>query len=257
MATEKYSHRHLLGINMKFNGIKPLLYLCSFVGLSAGTCVQAQSNLSMPVQTEQQVSELLQAHTSTTSIEDKANAKIELRALLALFTNLKANFSQQIVDLQGQELQNTQGNIVLQKPQMLRWSVVSPEESLIIADGNTVHNVDPFVEQVTLMDQASLTASNPLMLLISDDESQWSQVEIEKVEGDFVVRSLDDNATISLLILSFNENNELTLLSSIDKQQQRNLIAFTNVQMNTQIPPGTFAFVADSAWVIDDQRAGN
>ncbi len=140
---------------------------------------------------------------------------------------------------------------------MLSWSVISPEASLIIADGETVYNVDPFVEQVTLMDQSSLTASNPLMLLISNNESQWAQVNVEKVDGDFVVRSLDVNASISLLILSFNDKDELSLLSSVDRQQQRNLIAFSNVQMNIPIPTGTFTYVPEDTWVIDDQRAGN
>lgn len=185
---------------------------------------------------------------------NKHLAKEELRGLLALFSNMSATFTQQIFDLQGEELQSSQGDIILQKPQMLRWSVNSPEESLLIADGSTVYSVDPFVEQVTLMEQSALTKTNPLMLLISNEKSQWDNVEIEKVDGDFVLRSLDQEASITLVILSFNNNSELTLLTSIDRQQQRNVIEFSNVKMNIEVPANSFTYTPESTWVVDDQR---
>lgn len=230
---------------MKFKGLTSLLYICSMVGLGLNQNVQAFN-------IDPQAPEV--AANAANKNVNKHMAKEELRGLLALFSNMSATFTQQIFDLQGEALQSSQGDIILQKPQMLRWSVNSPEESLLIADGNTVYSVDPFVEQVTLMEQSSLTKTNPLMLLISNQKSQWDNVEIEKIDGDFVVRSLDQDASITLVILSFNNSSELTLLTSIDRQQQRNIIEFSNVKMNIEVPANSFNYTPESTWVVDDQR---
>jgi len=232
---------------MKFSGLTPLVYLCSIVGLVMPSSEAAEVSSQLPAQSA--------SIANKTQATPSVSAKSELRALLGTFNNFKADFSQEISDMQGQILQESSGTILLQKPQMLRWTVNSPEESLLIADGATVYNVDPFVEQVTLMEQKQLTASNPLMLLISDEEEQWSSVNIEKLDGDFIVRTIDKNAPVSLVVLSFNEQQQLSLLTSVDKQQQRNAISFTNIVLNSKVAPGTFSFEPDPSWVVDDQRA--
>lgn len=238
---------------MKLNGIAPLVYVCSMLGLSLPSA-QAEQLTLQNKKLESQIKEA-QVHQATAQTATNTSAKTELRALLGKFSNLKANFTQEISDMQGQILQESSGMILLQKPQMLRWTVISPEESLLIADGDTVYNVDPFVEQVTLLDQKQLTASNPLMLLISDKEEQWSSVTIEKINGDFIVRTTDENAPVSIVVLSFNEQGQLTLLSSVDKQQQRNAISFSDISLNSKVAAGAFSFSPDESWVVDDQRA--
>jgi outer membrane lipoprotein carrier protein len=190
----------------------------------------------------------------TVDIVNDPQAKADLRRLLAQFTYLRANFSQQIKDLQGEVLQQSSGQIFLEKPQKLRWSVTMPEESLLIADGKTVYNVDPFVEQVTLIDQADLTANNPLMLLVSDEEAQWQNVNIVKNENGYLLRPADANASISQVVLTFDAEQNLSSLSSVDKQQQLNVISFSDVLTNLTPPADQFTFVAPTGWVIDDQR---
>ena len=90
---------------------------------------------------------------------------------LSKLVSYSANFSQSISDINGKELQRTSGTLTLKTPNMLRWETQLPDETLLIADGTTVWNVDPFVEQVTVMQQQSITQNNPLMLLVSDDDS--------------------------------------------------------------------------------------
>lgn len=180
--------------------------------------------------------------------------KASLRALLANFTNLKATFNQTITDLQGQELQSSKGELLLQKPQQIRWITESPEESILVADGKTVFNVDPFVEQVTLLDQSTLTKSNPLMLLITDQESQWVQVAVTKENNAFTVISLAVDSPITKLILNFGKDNKLLSIVSIDRQQQQNKVAFTNVAYNTPTNKEDFSYTPKPSWVIDDQR---
>lgn len=192
-------------------------------------------------------------YDSSASIGSEVD-KASLRSLLAEFTTLKASFSQTINDMQGQELQASTGELLLKKPQQLRWSVTSPEESLLVADGMTVYNVDPFVEQVTLLDQAALTKSNPLMLLITDKESQWEQVAVVQNKDSFVIVSLAADSPITKLVLNFGKDKKLLSIVSTDRQQQRNNLRFSNVIYDKNINHIDFTYTPPPTWVIDDQR---
>ena len=154
-------------------------------------------------------------------------AKDELKMKLSKLVSYSANFSQSISDINGKELQRTSGTLTLKTPNMLRWETQLPDETLLIADGTTVWNVDPFVEQVTVMQQASITQNNPLMLLVSDDEKQWNAVIVEKKQSRFVVVSQDENANIVSLNIEFN-GEQLTRLQSTDRQQQKSLLVFSS-----------------------------
>lgn len=190
----------------------------------------------------------------TSTVLDSSVDKATLRQLLAEFTTLKASFNQTINNMQGQELQQSVGEILLKKPQMLRWTVTSPEESLLIADGQTVYNVDPFVEQVTLLDQSALTKSNPLMLLVTDEEIQWSQVAVTRTQNSFTIMSLSVDAPISELVLKFGNDRKLLSIISLDRQQQQNTLVFSNVVHDLGINTTDFTFTPNPTWIVDDQR---
>jgi outer membrane lipoprotein carrier protein len=192
----------------------------------------------------------MQKQKALGSMADKAS----LREILSQFTNLKASFTQTIIDMQGQELQRAKGELLLQKPQKLRWSILSPDESLLIADGTAVYNVDPFLEQVTILDQAELTQSNPLMLLISNDQKQWDQVAVMQEGSDYTIVSLQVDSPITKLILKFNQENTLSSVISYDRQQQENTIILSNVRLNSTVDKKDFTFTLDEQWIVDDQR---
>lgn len=205
----------------------------------------------MPVSAQQtNVESSQEASSATNNSADKAL----LRQLLGEFTTLKASFKQTITNMQGQELQQSVGEILLKKPQKLRWAVTSPEESLLIADGQTVYNVDPFVEQVTLLDQSSLTKSNPLMLLITDEEAQWAMVAVTKSQNSFTLISLAADSPISKLVLQFGVNSKLLSIVSLDRQQQQNSLVFSNVEHDLGIDATDFTFTPNPTWILDDQR---
>ena len=190
----------------------------------------------------------------TSAVADSAVDKALLRKLLDEFTTLKASFNQTITNLQGQVLQQSIGEILLKKPQKLRWTVISPEESLLIADGQTVYNIDPFVEQVTLLEQSSLTKSNPLMLLITNEEAQWAQVSVAKSQNSYTLVSLSPDSPISKLVLTFGDDRKLLSVVSLDRQQQQNSLIFSNVEHDVGIDEIDFTFTPNPTWIVDDQR---
>lgn len=230
------------------------LFLLSTVNFSVSSQVNdagsytAVNSAQMPTSLSKKV---------TTDVANKIGSeqgKANLREILGQFSTLKGSFTQTITDMQGEELQSASGELLLQKPQKLRWSVLSPDESLLIADGNAVYNVDPFLEQVTILDQAPLTHSNPLMLLISDQQSQWDQVAVQQQKNTYTVVSLQSDSPINKLVLRFNANNELTKLVSYDRQRQQNMLDFSNVVLNSGVSKQDFLFTANTSWVVDDQR---
>jgi outer membrane lipoprotein carrier protein len=186
--------------------------------------------------------------------KEQQDATKELKTLLSSLHNYQADFVQTIEDWSGEILQQSEGKLILQKPNQLRWQVMLPDESLFIADGRVVYNIDPFVEQVTLLDQAQIIDNNPLMLLISDDPAAWDEVSIRLSEGTYVVSSLDAEANITELALTFNDG-QLSALVSKDKQRQVNRIVFENVEQNGAVPVGSFVPTYPEGYVIDDQRS--
>jgi outer membrane lipoprotein carrier protein len=182
-----------------------------------------------------------------------ATPKAELKIKLSKLVSYSASFSQSISDITGKELQKSSGKLTLKTPNMLRWETQLPDETLLIADGTTVYNVDPFVEQVTVMQQASITQNNPLMLLVSDDEKQWNAVTVEKHQSRFLVLSKDENANIVSLNIEFN-GDELSRLQSTDRQQQKSLLVFSNIAQNQPVAQSLFSFDIPKNYIIDDQR---
>ncbi|MGQ8363719.1 outer membrane lipoprotein chaperone LolA [Glaciecola sp. 1036] len=187
---------------------------------------------------------------SAKDTEDQA----ALQKILATFTSYSAKFEQTISNAMGEELQKSSGTIALGKPSKLRWQVTYPDESLLIADGESVFNIDPFVEQVTILGQEDVIATNPLSLLITNDKDAWQSVKVEKSGDFFVVWSTDPQASVKAVKLSFDQNNRLTNLVATDAQGQINDIAFSDIKVNPMLSLNTFIPEIQDSYEIDDQR---
>ena len=186
--------------------------------------------------------------------DDAAGAK--LKSLLSGINQFKAQYAQVITDSGNNIVHETKGEVVLARPDKLRWETYAPDDNVLIADGETVWNIDPFAMQVTVMDRKGQLKDNPFMLLTSDDDSVWSK---------FVIRAADDNASeyivtpkngegqIRELTLLF-DGNSLTGLSTLDAQEQTSTILFS--QSSTRFPMAADTFQADISgqFMVDDQR---
>ncbi|MBF7072852.1 outer membrane lipoprotein chaperone LolA [Glaciecola sp. MH2013] len=182
--------------------------------------------------------------------------KEELRQVLSQLTSFEAVFSQSISDESGEELQSSSGRLLLLAPNKLRWETSYPDETVLIADGEAIWNIDPFVEQVTVISQSSMTANNPLMLLINDTDEQWNAITVNKRKGSYELFTSDETASIRQLNIKF-ENGLLTELTSIDNQQQKSLLVFSDIKQNTDVQKSSFEFSVPPTFIVDDQRPQN
>ena len=167
-------------------------------------------------------------------------AKQRLMAKLGKLAFFSANFSQKILTEQGELLQEGTGNFAISKPNLVNWQTVTPDETLIVSDGNTLWFYDPFIEQVSAYSLAKSIHNTPILLLTSDAPQLWQQYTVaqdsdvalqtnnQNVER-FIVTPKDNNSQIKRLTISFT--------SSLDTSTD---IAGTNVNNNTQLSEFSF-----------------
>ena len=201
-----------------------------------------------------------------------ASVSSSLQALLSNMKQFRAGFDQTVVDAQQNVVHEAQGTLTMTRPNKLRWETTFPDETLLVADGDAVWNVDTFVEQVTVLSQDNAIKDNPIVLLTSTDEAIWSKFSISQVNSGVSTNNLasginNDNALqsyqitpkeeggqILTLTLTFNQDNELALLNMLDAQQQISTLVFNNIETRFPVPADTFSVDIPDSFIVDDQR---
>lgn len=178
-----------------------------------------------------------------------------LKARLSGLKSFTAAFSQTVKDEQGTAVHEAQGTITMTRPNKLRWETTMPDETSLIADGESVWHVDFFVEQVTVMSQQQAIENNPMVLLTSNSEAIWQQYSITKVDDNaFNVSPTSGNGQIRTLTVQFDEAG-LAGLVMLDSQQQQSVIQFTGRKFNAVISPEQFTVAVPDGFMLDDQRS--
>ena len=183
-----------------------------------------------------------------------SDAQQELRQKLLEISSYSANFVQIVQNEKGDELQQTSGKLSFGKPDKMRWEVLSPDESLSIIDGKHIYNIDPFVEQVTILNQASVIADNPLALLLNDNDDAWENVSVTREDNQYLIMSGASDANITELSLFFDELGNLNRFQTKDLQGQVNNLVFTDIKINPMLALENFIAQIPDGYVIDDQR---
>lgn len=177
-----------------------------------------------------------------------------LRAKLEQLKSYHAKFTQQVIDAQGELLQNAQGQLSLKQPNRMHWQVAEPNENTLIADGQTLWHIDPFVEQVVAIDQAQAIENNPMILLTNPQSDAWQDFIISRLDNGFVIQARDLDAQVASLTLVFREDT-LVQLKVEDHQQQVSTLDFNDISQNQQIDDQLFKFVMPEGYELDDQRS--
>ena len=177
-----------------------------------------------------------------------------LKSRLSGLKSFNAEFSQTVKDEQGETVHEAQGAITMTRPNKLRWETVLPDETSLIADGESVWHVDFFVEQVTVMSQQQAIENNPMVLLTSNSDELWQQYSITQVDNNaFNVSPTAGNGQIRTLTVKFDEAG-LTGLVMLDSQKQQSVIQFSKRKFNAVISPEQFTVNVPDGFMLDDQR---
>lgn len=175
-----------------------------------------------------------------------ADVAQDLKDRLDAIQSLRGQFTQELTDKAGANLQSSTGEFSLQRPGYFLWQSEAPYEQTVIGTPEKVWIYDPDLEQVTIRNAQQQDDNSPARLLSGDLSELRSAYEVSQKEGDganfhLVPRSTD--SPYRYIEFLFHDN-KLTALHFQDKLDQKTRIRFEALQVNPAIPAGTFEFTA-------------
>lgn len=183
-------------------------------------------------------------------------AKTALMEKLATIKYFSADFSQQILDADGNELKNASGTLAVKKPNLVHWNTAEPDESLIVSDGDTLWYLDPFVEQVSAFHLDKALMNTPILLLTSNEPELWRHYSVSSMnENTFLIHANDTNSQVKTLELRFKENfNELDSFTILDATGQLSIFKLSKLEQKVSPDSALFNFIIPEGIELDDQR---
>lgn len=182
-----------------------------------------------------------------------ANADIELQNRLNKVDVLSADFAQTVMSANGKNVQQGNGRLQIKRPNLFRMDTKSPQETQIIADGQTLWFYDPFVEQATANWVKDAVNNTPFVLLTSNDKSHWEQYSVEQKSDTFVLTPKAKNSNIKQFDIRIDESGVLKGFSTIEKDGQSNQYVLRNIS-NQNLDSTLFKFSVPKGVELDDQR---
>ena len=181
----------------------------------------------------------------------------QLKQKLAALAGFSAQFSQQVTDANGQQVQQANGYVELIQPDKFKWVTAEPNENTLQSDGETVWFYDPFVEQVSATWLKDTIQSNPILLLLKPESDAWSEYLIKQnSDTEFVILTTDKQAYVAQIKIILAGESALSELSILDKQGQTSLYRFSEFKAKTaeDFGPEHFKFNLPEGVELDDQR---
>ncbi|MGE8405457.1 MAG: outer membrane lipoprotein chaperone LolA [Pseudomonas sp.] len=175
-------------------------------------------------------------------------AEADVARLTQLLNNSKTiegRFSQLTLDGGGTQLQETTGQMSVQRPGLFYWHTDAPQEQVVVSDGAKVTLWDPDLEQATIKKLDQRLTQTPALLLSGDVSKISQSFDItSKEQGevmDFTLKPKTKDTLFDSLRLSFRKGliNDMQLIDSVG---QRTNILFTGVKANEAIPASRFKF---------------
>ena len=193
-----------------------------------------------------------------TSAHAQPSAEQYLYDILRTIGSLQANFYQQVLDVNGEILQEATGTLELKKPGKFRWHYGAPYSQHIVADGKNLWMFDLELAQATVQPIEQALGSAPIVLL----------TEIRPLAKDFEIRRMPKEFGLEWLALVPRikdtefyrvelglDNESIVEMKLHDHFDQQTIIRFSKLQKNKAIPDTRFHFnVPDGVDVIGTPR---
>ena len=180
------------------------------------------------------------------------SVKEELQDQLAQLKPFSADFTQTVTSAEGDNLSTAQGLMQLQRPNQFRWETVSPDEQLIVSDGESMWLYNPFVEQVSIYSLKDAITNTPFMLIAGAEQAAWEEYRVTKKADVYTVTTPNDPAA-AVFTLQFDQG-EIAQFSVQEQQGQNSQFALTNHKTMNKMDPTLFNFIIPEDTDIDDQR---
>ena len=183
---------------------------------------------------------------SSLSAHADARDVTRLSQLLEKSKTITANFSQMTLDGSGTQLQETKGEMSVQRPGLFYWHTEAPQEQTMISDGQKVTLWDPDLEQATIKKLDQRLTQTPALLLSGDVSKISKSFDVSSKQAgevmEFTLKPKTKDTLFDSLNLSFR-NGMINNMRLVDSVGQRTDILFSGVKANEPIPASKFKFV--------------
>ena len=182
------------------------------------------------------------------SLQAHAGAIDKLKTFIATTHSGRANFTQQVLDQNGNQIQNASGIMEFQRPGKFRWTYRKPYEQLIVGDGSKFWLYDADLNQVTVRKLDSALGSSPAALLSGSNEIErgFTLTEDGKRDGlewlQATPKGKSQDSSFNSILMGFNPQAELAVMELTDMFGHKTVLRFSDMQRNPKIPARQFKF---------------
>ncbi len=177
-----------------------------------------------------------------------AGAIDKLKTFIAATHSARANFTQQVLDQNGNQIQDASGVMEFQRPGKFRWTYQKPYEQLVVGDGTKFWLYDADLNQVTVRRLDAALGSSPAALLSGNNEIERGFALSEDGSRDGLEwlqatpKGKGQDNSFSTIRMGFNAQAELVVMELNDMFGHKTVLRFSEMQRNPKIPEQQFRF---------------
>lgn len=159
-------------------------------------------------------------------------AASHLARLLSPLHYMRAGFSQHTLEVNGKRVQESEGIMTVQRPNLFRWEVKKPFPQIIVSNGEKVWQHDVDLEQVTIQTLDARINTTPALILSGEtaDINQNFRVAESTEDGLslFDLMPKEDQSLFENLQLAFR-GETLQTMTLTDALGAKTRIDFSNI----------------------------
>lgn len=182
-----------------------------------------------------------------------ADSAHELQQRLSRVNQFSAQFVQTATDKEGQAVQESQGSVWLQRPARFRWEISSPEETVVVSDGQTLWFYTPLVQQVTATQLSAALENTPFLLISSNQPADWQRYQIQQQGDLFTLTPRQKSAAVQRFTITVTRQGIIQQFSLLEPEGLCSQFILQKMQRRL-IPPQQFSFKRPPGVALDDQR---
>lgn len=172
----------------------------------------------------------------------QAAADQELQTRLGKINTMQAHFTQNVYSEKNKLLQSYAGTMEFKKPNLFRWEVKTPDESLLVTDGKKLWNYDVALEQVTVQKYTPDQEITPLSFVLDSTHNLTKNFSVEQLPNScFKLTPKQENQNFVNVAVCFKDT-QIASLNILDHLGQNSKFEFSQVKNNGNIADQKFSF---------------
>lgn len=178
------------------------------------------------------------------SVEKTPDEVKRVYQYFAALDTFHARFTQSVKDSNGEDIQQSEGEVWIQRPGKFRWNYQTPYKQEVVANGVELWTYDPELEQATVKPIDQVLSVTPAMLL--SGARKLNEIATIHAKGIYKglhwyqVLPLQADDTVDQVQLAFAKN-QLASIRVNDSFGNTTTIHFSNQKKNQTIPDRLFS----------------